>query len=176
MTAVLALAAVSAAAQETAPVLTLAKAVEIAVMSGDDRVLVEANLQAAQAARAPRPTRRTVSRLPPPGAMVPSTSANSPSVKTNTAPANPYSGTSIGAGTASVGAATTDGIFIQSPLGHGDAGTPLTTLSGSWSLGSQVWPDGSARNVSAASAKIGQILWNGVRRRADPGRAPTRPR
>ncbi len=60
------------------------------------------------------------------------------------------------------GTETTDGVLIQNPTASITAGTPLTSVTGSWSSGYETWPaDGSLRNVGVASAKLSQTIWNG---------------
>ena len=144
---------------EATETISLSQAVSQALKAGDDVAILQANLQASQAANALAQAKNgfTVGTSLSYGA---SEASNSPGVKVNSMP-NPYTNSQVASSTAAVGSATTDGILVQNPKVTVTAGTPLTSLSGSWSTGIQTWPDGSSRNVSTASAALSQTIWNG---------------
>jgi outer membrane protein TolC len=164
---VFALGAASAGtAQDAQPVvLTLAQAVDQAAKAGDAIAIVQANLAASEAANRLAQARNafTVSATAGYGAS----SASSSSSATVDSPPSVYYSPSQTSGSrtvvpaATVGSETTNGVLVQNPTVAVTAGTPLTSLTGSWSTGYQSWPDGSVRNVGTASAKLTQIIWNG---------------
>ena len=166
----------SAQNKEPTQVITLSQAVDQALKRGDAFAEVQANLSAALAVNklAIAKNSLTVNATASYGA---SQSTNSPGQSSSTAP-NPYqtSVTTWPAGTATtvtsplvspviqtsaVGSLTNDGILLQNPTATITAGTPLTSVSLGLGTGLQTYPDGTSRNVSQASVKLGQTLWNG---------------
>ncbi len=167
---VLAVGSVSMAAAQDAPapsptVLTLAQAVEQAGKSGDAITVVQANLAASDAANVIAQAKNAFT-VQASGSYGASGASSSSSSTVSSSPSIYYSPTlTSGSRTvvpaAVVGAETTNGVLVQSPTVSVTAGTPLTSVTGSWSSGYQSWPDGSLRNVGTASAKLNQIIWNG---------------
>jgi outer membrane protein len=151
------------------PLLTLSQAVEQTLKTGDSLALVKQNLDAAQAADALNQAKNgfTVGVALGYGGSKASNSISAPAGFT-TAQENPYynsatnpTGSVTVVPTAAVGSETLNGVLVQNPTASVTAGTPITSVTGSWSTGYQTWPDGSIRNVGTASAKLTQTIWNG---------------
>jgi outer membrane protein TolC len=145
--------------------ITLSQAVDQAIKTGDTFAQVGANLSAAQATDSLAQAKNSFTVTGSIGYGA-SQSANNPAQNVSTAP-NVYlsNGQPFPTGvipTATVGSETTDGVLVQNPTASVTAGTPMTTITGSWSTGYQSWPtDGSIRNVGIGSFKLNQTIWDG---------------